>query len=213
MKYFSLGLLLAGGLFFPGTTLIADELEAIDSDKAREFAKVLSELAMDITEPQVKIQPDPAKAQGVHRPQEAGLLLVPDKRLQEDNSENSDAVNRPAGASLAYLFAYHLAPVIDGKAASTKDLHSVVYRSDEGDKARVYCLLLSVRKLSEDDWRLYVYGTKEEPLLDVRFGEGSGPGATPLAIQCKNVQGYEGDVVITVFDKYQADFKVRYVFD
>ncbi len=211
MRYFCFGLMLCVAL--PGSTAVADELEAIDTGKAEEFAKVLSELAVDIGQQQVKIQPDPSKAQGVHRPQEAGLLLVPDKRLQAGASEVSDNVNRPTGASLAYLFAYHLAPVIDGKAAPAKDLHSVVYQSDEGDEARVNCLLLAVRKLSEDDWRLYVYGADEKPLLDVRFDEGSGPGATPLAIECKNVQGYEGDVVITVFDKYQASFKVRYVFD
>lgn len=213
MRSFCIGLLLTSGIFVSGPAAFADELEAIDSEKAQQFAKALSELAADIAQPQVKIQPNPDKAQGVHRPQEAGLLLVPDKRVLEGVSENSNDVTRSAGASLAYLFAYHLAPVIDGKAAPTKDLHSVIFQSEEGDEARVHCLLLAVRKLSEDDWRLYVYGADEKPLLDVRFDEGSGPGALPVAIECKNVQGYEGDVVITVFDKYQAGFKVRYVFD
>jgi len=114
------------------------------------------------------------------------------------------------GAALGYLFAYQVVPVIDDESVATKKLRRVQFVTDEGQRAEVNCMLLAVRQVTDEDWRLIVYGVQQQPLLAVPFTESAGPGRAPVAIECKNVEGFEGDLVVTVFDKYQASFKVRY---
>lgn len=198
------------GLLFTAAAAAAD-MESIDSDQAQAFAKKLCTLAEKMEGLPVKITADPTKANGVHRPSEAGVLIVPRKDLEEGGSELSDEVQQPSGAALAYLFAYNLVPVVDDQPAKPKALRSVVFTTDAGDVAEITCLLLTVKKTSDDDWRLFVFGTDKKPLLDIPISEGFGPGAVPVAVECSNIKDYKGDVIVTVFDKYQADFKVSYV--
>jgi len=192
-----------------GSTLWAEDLERMDADTAQKFGEKLSQAAVKFENPAVRITPDAATARGVHREREAALLLVPKKNLREGDDGDAQLVDSDPGAGLAYLFAYQVVPVIDGKSVADSKLYDVTLNSDEGEQS-VRCMLLAVRRLSEDDWRLYVYGQDKKPLLEVPFHEGEGPGDKPLAIECKNVEDLEGDVVVTVFGKYQAGFKVRY---
>ena len=42
---------------------------------------------------------------------------------------------------------------------------------------------------------------------DIDFSDGKGPGAKPLAVEIKDIEGTTGSIVVTVFDKYQAKFR------
>ena len=90
------------------------------------------------------------------------------------------------------------------------ELRTVTYTEDNGTDHAIYCLLLAVRRVAEGDYRLHVYGHGEEPLVDAQFSEGAGPGHLPIAVEIKEIQEDEGKLVVTVFDKYQASFKVGY---
>jgi hypothetical protein len=91
----------------------------------------------------------------------------------------------------------------------------VSFAHDDGRNVTVHLLQLSVRQLAEDDYRLYGYGREGGPVVDVRFSEGAGPGPEPVAVEIKNVDeaSREGNVVVTVFGKYQAQFRAAYTGD
>src|SRR5262249_10571088 len=116
------------------------------------------------------------------------------------------------GASLAYLFLYHLTPVINGSGADLSRLYSVKLPDDDGQEHTVHVLLLAVRQLSDEDYRLYAYGHDDKPLVDARFAEGTGPGPEPTAVEIKEVneQTEQGKLIVTVFGKYQASFTVAH---
>ena len=100
MKRISIGISVMACLAFSGITALAEELEAIDADGARRIAERLSREAAKIENPQVKIAADFDKAQGVHRPPEAGVLIVPRKDLREGGNDDSDAVKKETGDAL-----------------------------------------------------------------------------------------------------------------
>ncbi len=82
-------------------SLAQAELETIDSETARQVAEQFSKQVQKFKKPQVKIDPDPSKANGVHKPGEAGVLIVPQKDLTEDKLP--DAAKSKAGAGVAFM--------------------------------------------------------------------------------------------------------------
>jgi hypothetical protein len=191
--------------------LVSDELTAIEPEQAKMIGKRLSDEAAIIDKPQVKIDADPEKAVGLHAPKKAGMLIVPVKGLQETEDVGA-TFQSEAGGPLAYLFLYHIVPVIDGKKVDPSRLRSVKLTDDQGTEHTVYVLLLAVRQLSEEDYRLYAYGFDAKPLIDSKFSEGTGPGPEPVAVELKDTdeQKHEGKLVVTVFGKYQAGFQAGY---
>ncbi len=101
------------------------ELETIDSQTAKQVAEQFSKQVQKFKKPQVKVEPDPSKANGVHKPEEAGVLIVPQKDLTEDKLR--DAAKSKAGVGVAFLFTYRLVPVVDGKGISKEKMRSVTY--------------------------------------------------------------------------------------
>jgi hypothetical protein len=189
-----------------------DGLAPIEPEVAKKFAKLFVDEADKFEKPQVKIMADPDKASGVHAPDKLGLLIVPQKDLKE-SEELARQFQQEKGASLAYLFLYHVTPVVNGNPADASRLRSIKLADDQGQQRTVHVLLLAVRQLSEDDYRLYAYGFDEKPLVDARFSEGTGPGPEPTAVEVKEIdeQARRGKLVVTVFGKYQASFPVAHL--
>ena len=207
MKKFIVSVPVVVCLVLPVLAAVIDGLEPIEPEMAHAFGKILSDEADKIDKPQIKITADPDKANGVHAPEKAGLLVVPQKDLKE-GEELAEKFKTEKGASLAYLFLYHLVPVIDGQPVDPSRLRTVEIADDNGAKHKVYVLLLAVRQLSEDDYRLHAYGHGEKPLVDAKFSEGAGSGSNPVALEVKdlNESTHQGKLVLTVFGKYQASF-------
>ena len=188
--------------------VMGDDLESLPLEAAQKYGALLAEQADKIEKPQVKVQANAEKANGVHVPEELGLLVVPQQDLEE-NEELVAKLNAESGTPLGYLFALRVVPIVNGERIDASRLRTVTI-SDEGGgaAAEVFVLLLAGRQLAEDDYRLYVYGKDKKPLVDAKFSEGSGPGPEPLAVEVKDVneESRQGKVVITVFGKYQASF-------
>jgi hypothetical protein len=186
-----------------------DGLTPIEPEIAKKFGKILSDEADKIEKPQVKISADPEKASGVHVPEKVGTLIVPQKDLVP-GEELAQKFKQEKGASLAYLFLHRLTPVVNGTVADVSRLHAVKLTDDNGQQHTVYLLLLSVRQLGEDDYRLYAYGHEDKPLVEARFAEGTGPGPEPTAVEVKEIdeQAKRGTMTVTVFGKYQASFPI-----
>jgi hypothetical protein len=47
-------------------------------------------------------------------------------------------------------------------------------------------------------------------LIDAQIGEGTGPGTQPLALEVKDLDKNEATAFITIFDQYQANFKISH---
>ncbi len=182
---------------------VAQDVESLPKEIAQKIGKALTKAAAEIKKPQVKIEGDPTQAVGVAvRDVEGGVVLVPQMGLDEENAPD---MTGKKGVPLGLLFCTSkLVPVIDGKLVDRDKLNVLTVTDGRGDKHEVNCIMLSVRQISEEDYRLYGFGKSAEPLIDVKFTDGEGPGAKPVALEIK--EGEPALVVITVFGKYQATF-------
>lgn len=209
MKTFGLSIML-GFLFLP-TIVAAEEITTIPTELAQQLAVKIAEQAGKIEKLKFKIDPDSDKANGFHVPKKLGALIVPQKDLKE-GKELAAKFKMDPGASLAYLFVHHVVPMVDGKRIESDRLPSVTIADDDGKEHVVHVLLLSARQLSEDDYRLYVFGKDGKQLVDAKFAEGTGPGPVPVAVELKNPNEAtrEGTIVVTVFGKFQASFPAGY---
>ena len=194
------------------TSALAQSPNTMERQKAQRAAEMLTEKTVKLESLQVKIEADPSKAVGLEFKKE-GILAIPQKGLDEsEKDENSDS-RTEQGAGLAYLFmtsAFSL--VIDGKPAEAEKLRAVKIADRQGNVRTVTCLLLAARRISEEDWRLYVYGIEKKPLANVPFEEVETEmkNAGPLCLDVENTSQREGTLAVTVFGKYIAGFKVAY---
>jgi hypothetical protein len=189
----------------------AAEFEAIPTELAQNLAQRFSEEVGKIEKLKFKVEADQEKANGFHIPGKVGALIVPQKGLKE-SEELAAKFKMDPGATLAYLFLFHMAPVVEKKRIPADQLHSITFDDNDGNQHSLQVLLLSVRQLADDDYRLYAFGKDAKPLIDVKFAEGTGPGATPVAVELKDVNqaNREGKLVVTAFGKYQASFPAGY---
>ncbi len=188
--------------------LLADDLVSIPTEEANKWGARMAKLAAKIENPQVKINADPTKANGVHVPDTLGLIVVPQKELKE-SEELAAKFKDASGAALAYLFTYHVVPVIDGKVADIKRLRTITVRDEDGVNHTIFVHLLAIRQLADDDYRLYVYGADKKPLVEARFSEGPGSEIEPVAVRVTETdeEQEQGTVVVTVFGRFEASFR------
>lgn len=202
MMRFCLSVCIVVALAVSGSSAVAQDVEPLPADIAQAFGGALVKAATKIDKLQVKIECDPAKAVGVSVPDEGGIILVPQKGMDEENTPDMTVAN---GVPMALYFSTpNIVPMIDGKFIDRGKLHGVTVTDDQGKEHEANCMLLTVRKITDEDYRLYGFGKAAKPLIDVKFTGGKGPGATPLAVEIKDIEGQTGLLVITVFDKYQA---------
>ena len=125
--------------------------------------------------------------------------------MDEENTPDMTVAN---GVPMALYFSTpNIVPIVDGELIDRGKLFGVTVTDGEGNEHEANCMLLTVRKLSDEDYRLYVFGKAAKPIIDVKFSGGKGPGAKPLAVEIKDTEGQTGSLVVTVFDKYQASFR------
>ncbi len=192
------GIALAVGV----SAAVAEDVVPVPRETAQIYGKLMTKGAAEIKKPQVKIKGDPAKTVGLALLKaDGGILLVPRKGLDEKKLPDMTGKN---GAPLGLLFSSPtLVPIIDGKLIDRNKLYCL-HIDDGRGISEMNCMLLSVRKVSEKDYRLYGFGKAAKPLIDVKFTDGKGPGTKPIALEIE--KGKPASVVITVFGKYQAKF-------
>jgi len=189
------------------TSAVAEDLEILDPQICQAFAQALIPAAEKLEKLQVKVEADPEKACGVHKEQ-VGLILIPHKDIKPEN----EAANSDPGAPLGHLFmSTGYLPLVDGKPVEQSKLHELKIDGQDGTERKISYLTLAARHTVDDDvWHLYAYGTDAKPLLDIRIGEGAGPGTQPLALEVKDVEDNTGTAYVTIFDRYQGTFKITY---
>lgn len=186
----------------------AQDLEAIPSELAQGIGKLLAAEASKLEKQPVAISADSDKANGLHVPEQAGVLIVPQKDLKE-TEELAAQFKAEKGAPLGYLFLYHVMPIVKGQPVDSSHLSTIKITPDDGQTRTVHVLSLAVKQLSEDDYRLLVYGNGDKPLFDTKFSEGTAdvPQPVGLSVKDKDDSAHQGTLVLTVFGKYQASFR------
>ena len=201
---------IAVGLALCVSSALGQGLERMDSQKARDIAELLAEKAAQIEAPQVRVKADPSRAVGLTHKQD-GILVIPKKGLDENEKNGNNDVTTQQGAGMGLLFMTSaFCPIVDGKPASADMLRTLKVVDRQGQERTVTCLLLAVRQMPEDNWRLLVYGAGKDPLLNVAFDEAQRPNSGPIAIDVEDVSPSGGTLAVTVFGKYKAGFKVAY---
>jgi len=196
----------------------AEELKKMDADTAGVYGRFLSEQFAKVKDLQRKVEIDLEKAVGLTAGGE-GIILVPTKKLKK-GKEHPDAKTKQ-GAALAYLFlSPRFNPLKDGKSYESKKLRTVVLEGGDR-KITATALVLALRHVKDDEWRLYVYGSEEKPLIDVRIfeadddqkGSGQNKTNTPLDVHVQDVKDGKAALVITVYGKYEASLPIGHKFD
>ena len=114
---------------------------------------------------------------------------------------------------MAYLFmSPRFNPIINGKQIPQEKLRTLKYRSG-GDEKTATCLILSVKHIEGDDWRLYAYGADKKPVIDAKFKEADEEVDGLLHITTKDVKDDKAAFVVTLYGKYSASFSIGHKFD
>ena len=182
----------------------AEELSVMEADAVQGYGQYLSDKFTKIEGHQVKVEPDLAAASGLVLGGE-GIILVPTKI---DENGDTSALETESGGPLAYLFlSPRFNPLASGSKIDAKKLRTVEYE-DDGESKEATCLILALRHVEGDDWRLYVYGSEKEPVLEAKFAEAEQVKDKNLAFHVKDVKDGKGTLVVTVLKKYEASFAI-----
>ncbi|HID78840.1 MAG TPA: hypothetical protein EYP56_22950 [Planctomycetaceae bacterium] len=189
---------------------IGQQLDAMPQQRARRIGEILMEAAAKIRPAQVRIEADAAQATGLTINRD-GIVVVPQKGLAESEGKPEWDFRAESGVGLGYLFMTDaFCPLVEGKPVATKRMRALKVQDRQGRQVEVRCFLLAVRQLSDDDWRLYVYGADKKPLVDVPFEAAERAGLGPLALEVEKVVDNQGTLAVTVLGKYKAGFRVVY---
>jgi hypothetical protein len=194
-------------LFGLGSIGRADELEQMAPDMSQLFAMHLTELFnKENPERQAKFDVDPAQATGLRSGRD-GIVAVPIKGLKE--GEVDPAVESENGAGLCYLFLSPcFAPFVDGKPVDTSKLRSVKFDDGQGGKREAICLIVTVKHVDGDDWRMYCFGADKKPVLNSQFGGSSQSADKTLAIRVNGGKDMKANLEFTLHKKYSAAISI-----
>ncbi len=190
-----------------------EEGEEEDADDAGvKISALPAEVAQKVGEALLKVSPykndfpaDTSKSVGIVGVDDEvtrGIILVPPKDMKEAEME--------IGESKPFALLFCSASISLGDDDARQKMHQLSVTDGQGKEHKSNSVRLVVKRVSEEDFRLYGIGKEpHKPLFDARFVGGKGPGNTPLAIEIKDIdtESSTASAVITVFDKYQAAFR------
>jgi hypothetical protein len=190
-----------------GSSSRADDFEKMKPEMSQLFAQHLSELFnKENQERQTKFDVDPAEASGLHDGVD-GIVVVPCKGLKEGSVD--PAVETENGSGLCYLFMSPcFTPMIDGKPVDAKKLRSIKYDNGQGAQREAICLILTVKHVDGDDWRLYGFGSEKTPVINSPFGDSSTGADKLLAVRVDGPKDKKANLELTLLKKYSASFSI-----
>jgi hypothetical protein len=189
-----------------GSAIRAGEMQQMSPESSQSYGQHLSELfEKENKERQVKFEVDPMQATGMHEDQD-GILVVPIKGLKE--GEIDPAVESENGGGLCYLFLSPCyTPVVDGKPIDTKKLRRVKFKHGQEDREAI-CLVVTVKHVGGDDWRLFAFGAEKAPVIDSRFSESPEDVDRTLAVRVSGAKDNKANLALTLYKKYSASFAI-----
>jgi hypothetical protein len=190
---------------FHAMPALAEDFSVADVGTAQGYGAYLSEKFEKLDGHQVTVEPHAAEAIGLLAGDE-GIILVPTKGVIDGDED--PAVENEQGAPLAFLFmSPRFSPRLANKKIDEKKLRKVQYESD-GEVKDATSLILAVRHVEGDDWRLYVYGSEEKPLIDTAFSEADEVKDSNLTVDVTDIEDGKSTLVVTIFKRYKASFEI-----
>lgn len=157
----------------------AIELDPMPAEQAVEVGGGLAKLVETVEKLPVKVEANVDAARGLlSSDQENGLLVIPAKTLADDR--NSPVLADEKGAPVGILFFHNLlAEDIDKK----DKLFKLNYSDPNGIEREIRFAILTIRKFSDEDFKLLVWWTEDKPLVQSQLEEEAGQDATPVELE------------------------------
>lgn len=178
----------------------ADDYQPIPDDRLEGISKALVELAGKVKDAPAKIELNAAKARGLFdQGNNRGVVVIPGKDLKEDrdNPELSKEMGRPIGG----IFFHNALPT--GSTDKNK-LFKLDLKDAEGVEREVRFAVVTVRKKSDDQYFLQIWGSEKQPLVEAQIGEAEGDDKMPVDI---SVDG--GELIVKLLGKYGTRLGIK----
>ena len=184
-----------------------EELEKMAPEMSQLYAMHLTDVfKKEHKDLQTKFEVDPSQASGL-RAGNDGIVAVPIKGLKE--GEIDPAVESETGAGLCYLFLSPcFTPTIGGKPVDTEKLRRIKIDNGQGSGIEAICMIVTVKHIDGDDWRLFGFGNEKKPILSAQFDESAQGADKSLAIAVKERSKKELALEFTLHKKYAASFSI-----
>ena len=172
--------------------------ETAPLEEARKIALKLESSLGTVSDAQVAIDPDTDRPTAV-RAGDAGVMLVPDKKLSAANFTGAGAEITPVGQ----LWCYNVVLLDQGNRLAAEKLRYVTIAND-GKEVDVQLFLLGVAKSSSGTPELVVFGRDKEALLRLPIIEAAGEKAdVPFAVTVQKTGETTGTATIVVLGNYR----------
>lgn len=184
------------------TLQMANAQERLPREEALRYAAAVTANAGQLTGTAIATSVDPGQPVALSDGEYGGLVL-PQKGL---TAERIAALQDQEVAPLGLLWLYRLAPLRYGQPVAADKLRLVTVYAD-GDYATVPQCALGVRRTSNSELEMVVFGKNAEPILAVPLKASNTAQATPLDMTA--TRDYDaGRVTIKILGRYQATFGV-----
>lgn len=190
-----------------GSMARAADLEQMPAEMSQLYAQHLSEkFNKENQERQAKFEVDPSQSSGLRLGQD-GIILVPAKGLKEGTID--PAVETETGAGLGYLFLSPcFVPLVEGKPIDAKKLRSIKFDNGQGMEREAICLLVTVKHVQGDEWRMFGFGTEKTPVVNSQFDLASGTVDKSLSLQVKDAKDKQANLELILHKKYGTSFAI-----
>ena len=190
-----------------GMARAAVEAEAIPDDIIKQAAPVLAKAVQEqIPTPPIKVDPDIEKAQGMHALEAVGVVILPDRMLNDKSVADSKDKKTPAGL----LLTRNLSVEKDGVGIGGEKLATV----EVVGLGKAATFFLDVKGDKEEGRTLELYSKKDdEPLATTPLKKKDGEAKPNLVVKLTNIDPEKkvGDVVFSFPGGYEATVKLAYV--
>ena len=183
--------------------LHADAQEPVPLDRAREFARALSESAAKLSSTPVRIDADVLNPFGI-RAGEAGALVVPDRHLTAAALAEVGDKPLPVGE----LFLRNVNLTTDGApVAASKLQHITVAMQDQQVQVPIY--FLAAHKNSDGKLELLVFGKEEQPLAKAVMGKVPSDAKLPIELTAEKQDEKNGLLTLKVAGQFEAELVLQ----
>ena len=198
-----LKLLLVAALF-TATALHAQDPQPLPAEELAKATALLMDASSRLGALPLKFDLAPEQAAGL-KAGEAGLLLIPDKRLKAEMGDQPE----PKKASseilpVGQLWTKNLAPKVKDAPLPNDKLR--LTKITAGDKELEHAVFaLGLEKTGKGEFQLVLYGKGEQPVLRVPLTLEKNPGAAPVVLSARKTGDESGVLELKLLGRFKAE--------
>lgn len=189
------------------TFVRAQDLQPIPTEELAKATALLLDANERLGELPLKLELAPERATGF-KAGEAGVLLIPDKRLKAEKPAKDDKAARKAARGTAMpvgqLWTMKIAPK-DKDAVLANDKLRLT-KITAGDKERELAVFtLGIERSGKRELQLAIYGKGSSPVLRVPLTAEKAKGAAPVVMSARKTNDDSGVVELKLMGRYKAE--------